>query len=125
MAQYRYKRTFIIPVANLEKTIKSLNAPMTWTDEDGETYSENSEFDFTYKICDTHIEIWDNNEYYNIDYLENKNYMLSERAWEFGFKFEPETEDEVHDKLEQAIKKDLGENKYLEWEDSVKMSVYF
>lgn len=125
MAQYRYKRTFIIPIANLEKTIKKLNAPMTWTDEDGETYSENSEFDFTYKICDTHIEIWDNNECYNIDYLEELNALHYGCAMEFGYKFEPITEDEVHDKLERAVKKDLGEDKYLEWEDNVRMSVYF
>ena len=125
MANYRYKRCLIIPVANLEKTIKKLNAPMTWTDEDGETYSENSEFDFTYKICDTHIEIWDNNEYYNIDYLEELNALHYGCAMEFGYKFEPIREDEVHDKLEQAVKKDLGKDKYLEWEDNVRMSVYF
>ncbi len=125
MANYRYKRCLIIPVANLEKTIKKLNAPMTWTDEDGETYSESSEFDFTYKICDTHIEIWDNNEYYNIDYLEELNALHYGCAMEFGYKFEPIREDEVHDKLEQAVKKDLGKDKYLEWEDNVKMSVYF
>ena len=115
------RRQFTIIVANLEKTIKKLNAPYEW--EDGTT--DKSEFDFQYKICPDHIEIFDANEYYNIDYLENKNCMLSERAWEFGFEFEPETEDDIHNKLERAIKKDLGDDKYLEWEDSVIMSVYF
>ena len=125
MANYRYKRCFVIPVANLEKTIKELNAPEVWTDEDGETYTEKSLFDFQYKIEDTHIEIYDANEYYNIDYLENLNCLLHDCAMEFGFKYKPEREDKIHNQLEEAIKKDLGSDKYLEWENGVVMSVYF
>lgn len=125
MANYRYKRCLIIPIANLVKTIKELNSPEVWTDEDGEIYTDKSPFDFQYEIKDTHIEIYDANEYYNIDYLENLNCMLYDCAMEFGFKYEPEREDKVHNQLEKAIKEDLGSDKYLEWEDSVRMSVYF
>lgn len=106
---------------NLKKTIEELNADTVF--EDGESMP--SMFDFTYKVEDNHVRIYDANEYYNIDYLENLNYELSDAAEEFGFKYEPITEDEVHDKLTKAIQKDLGKDKYLEWEDYVVMSVYF
>lgn len=106
---------------NLNKAIAELNAPYVW--EDGET--DDSLFNFTYRVFKNHIHIWDENEYYNIDYVENLNCLAYDAALEFGFKYEPTTEDEVHNKLERAIKKDLGNDKYLEWEDSVVMSVYF
>ena len=121
MARYTYKRAFLFTPANLERAIKKLNSPYVW--EDGT--KDPSEFNFKYQLYSNHIEIFDANEYYNIDYLENKNCMLSERAWGFGFEFEPETEDDIHNQLERAIKKDFGDDKYLEWEDSVRMSVYF
>lgn len=106
---------------NLEKAIEELNAPYVW--EDGET--DPSMFKFCYNVHKNYITIYDENEYYNIDYLENSNCLAYECSLEFGYKFEPETEDKVHEKLERAIKKDLGKDKYLEWEDSVVMSVYF
>ena len=106
---------------NLDKAIAELNAPYVW--EDGET--DPSMFKFCYNVHKNYITIYDENEYYNIDYLEELNSTMYYGAQEFGFKFEPTTEDEVHDKLEKAIKKDLGNDKYLEWEDSVVMSVYF
>ena len=118
-------RRFTIPVSNLEKVIKELNTPSTWTDDDGTTYMDDSMFDFQYRIKDNHIEIFDTNEYYNIDYLEELNCEMYYASQEFGFKYEPTREDEIHDKIEAAIKKDLGKDKYLEWEDNVVMSVYF
>ena len=82
-------------------------------------------FDLTYEVADNHVRIYDANEYYNMDYLENLNYELSYAAEEFGFKYEPQTEDEIFEKLTKAIQKDLGKDKYIEWEDEVVMSVYF
>lgn len=48
---------------------------------------------------------------------------MYDAAMEFGFKYEPCREDEVHDKLLAAIQKDLGKDYYLEWEDSVVMNI--
>lgn len=106
---------------NLKKTIEELNADTIF--EDGESMP--SMFDFTYEVADNHVRIYDTNEYYNMDYLENLNYELSYAAEEFGFKYEPKTEDEIFEKLTKAIQKDLGKDKYIEWEDEVVMSVYF
>lgn len=106
---------------NLENTIKELNSPTVY--EDGETLD--SQFNFKYRMSDNHIEIYDANEQYYMDYLEETNCLLYECSMEFGFEYEPEREDKIFTKLETAIKKDLGEDKYIEWEDNVVMSVYF
>lgn len=106
---------------NLKKTIEELNADTVF--EDGESMP--SMFNFSYHVHKNYITLYDENEYYNIDYLENLNYELSYAAEEFGFEYEPETEDEIFEKLTKAIQKDLGKDKYIEWEDSVAMSVYF
>lgn len=112
-------------LTNLEKVIAELNAPTVW--EDGEV--DESRFDFTYR-CVNHeyhnvpiIEIYDRNECYYADYLEELNCLMYDAAQEFGFKYEPIREDEIHNKLNDAIKKDLGDDHYLEWEDNVVMSV--
>lgn len=112
-------------LTNLEKVIAELNTPTVL--DDGDVLD--SMFDFTYK-CVNHeyhnvpvIEIYDRNEYYNIDYLEELNSEMYYAAQEFGFKYKPIREDEIHDKLNAAIKKDLGNDHYLEWENNVVMSV--
>lgn len=107
---------------NLEKTIAELNSS-TIDEEDG--YEITSPFNFNYRPYKDHIYIWDMNEYYNIDYLENLNSLTYQCSREFGFDFVPETDDKIFRKLSNAIKKDLGMDKYIEWEDSVVMSVYF
>ena len=106
---------------NLEAVIQELNAPTTL--EDGYVLEPN--FDFKYREYPDHIDIFDANECYNIDYLEEVNCMAYDCAQEFGYKYESTTEDDVHNKLTDAIKKDFGEDKYLEWENNVVMSVYF
>lgn len=73
-----------------------------------------SPFSFTYRVEDGRVFIFDRNEYYNIDYLENLNCENYSLAQEFGFKFTPKEEDEIHKQLEDAIKKDFGEDAYLE-----------
>lgn len=106
---------------NLKKTIEELNADTVF--EDGESMS--SMFDFCYHVHKNYITIYDTNEYYNMDYLEELNSEMYYAAQEFGFKYEPEREDEIFNKLTKAIQKDLGKDKYIEWEDNVVMSVYF
>lgn len=112
-------------LANLEKVIAKLNAPTVW--EDGEVVD--SQFDFTYE-CKVHeyhnvpiIEIYDRNEAYHAYYLEDLNSELYYAAQEFGFKYEPIREDEIHDELNAAVKEDLGNDHYLEWENNVVLSV--
>lgn len=99
---------------HLEKIIEELNAPKTY---DGETYE--SEFDF--KVDDDRI--YDANECYHIDYLGDCNSLMYDVCQEFGFPFEPKTIDEIHEKLEKAVKEDFGENTYLDWEDNMTMII--
>ena len=104
---------------NLKKAIEELNSPTVY--EDGETMD--SMFEFKIREGEHGWQIYDCNEYYNIDYLEEVNAIMYDAAMEFGFKYEPCREDEVHDKLLAAVQKDLGTDYYLEWEDSVVMNV--
>ncbi len=62
--------------------------------------------------------IFDENEFYNIDFVETRNCEMESCAEEFGFKFTPQNEDKIMIALETALKKDLkDENAFLEWED--------
>lgn len=103
---------------NLQDTIKELNAPSVI---DGETYE--SSFDFVIQEHNNRVYLFDKNENYHIDYLEELNESMYDLSFEFGFKFKAETVDKIHEKLEQAIKKDLGESAYIEWETNVKMLI--
>ena len=103
-------------LANTLKAIEELNAP---TIIDGEEYE--SQFEFVIDIRDGRLFIYDKNENYHIDYLEEQNCLMYDCAMEFGFKFEAETIDKVHKKLEDAIQKD-GYS-FLEWWDSVAMLI--
>lgn len=99
---------------NLKKVIEELNAP---NEIDGVTYE--SPYDF--KIKDN--KIYDVNECYNIDWLEEQNCLMYDASQEFGFEFEPMSSDTIHDKLLEAVKKDFGEDSYLEWENNVVMVI--
>ena len=103
---------------NLKETIKELNAPSVI---DGETYE--SSFNFIIQEKNNRFYLFDENESYHIDYLEEQNALMYDCSLEFGFKFEAETIDKIHEKLEQAIKKDLGQDAYLEWENNVRMLI--
>lgn len=108
---------------NLQKTIEKLNKPTMIEFEDGIEMFE-SEFNFQIEERNGNLVIYDKNENYNIDYLENLNDELTSILDEFEFgKFEPETVDKIHEELEEAIKKDLGKDAFLEWEDSVVMII--
>lgn len=106
---------------NLENTIKELNAPTVY--EDGEELE--SPFDFTYQVFKNYIHIYDRNESYHIDYLEELNALNRDCAREFGFEYQPINEDKIFTKLTEAIQKDISKEHYIEWEDNVVMSVYF
>lgn len=108
---------------NLEKAIEELNAPKVY--EDGEEMESSFKFTYSYSSLNKYIYIYDINEAYSIDYLDELNSLGRLYAREFGFEYQPTTEDEIFNKLEKAIKKDLGKDKYIEWEDNIVMSVYF
>lgn len=99
---------------NLLSTINKLNEPMII---DGRQYE--SEFHFVLEGN----ELYDKNETYNIDYLETMNCAYQEFNDEFGPYFKYEDEDKIMKKLEDAVKKDLGKNAYIDWVNSVRMVI--
>lgn len=106
---------------HLKKVISDLNADIV--DEDGEVID--SVYDFKIEEYPDHLRIYDSNECYHIDYLEEMNSLAYQAADEFGFEYSPMTEDNIFEELNEAVKADFGKDKYLEWEDNVVMSVYF
>lgn len=109
---------------NLNAVIEELNADKVY-DFEGEKETIESPYHFVTRINEEEncIEVFDENEEYNIDYVENMNCLNYDCSLEFGYKYEPQTEDEIHTKLEEAVKKDFGKDYYLEWYDSVVMQI--
>ena len=101
---------------HLEKALKELN-------ELGTEEGEEALFDFVYEIDDDSVYIYDVNENYTYYYLDDLNKGLKSIAQEFGKEFKPVEEDKIHDKIEAAIKADLGKDTILEWENLVRMIV--
>ncbi len=105
-------------LTSLKAAIKELNAPSII---DGEMFE--SQFEFVVVEENDRLYLFDAKENYYIDYLEEQNSLMYDLSFEFGFKFEAETIDKIHEKLEKAIQKDLGKGAYLEWQDPVKMLI--
>jgi len=103
---------------NLEKVVAKLNSP---TVIDGETFD--SEFDFQIRTGEIYgkeyVDVYDANENYYSDYAYDAHIALVDAAREFGFNVNPHWDDDIRNKLNAAIKKDLGDDCYFEWEDSV------
>ena len=117
--------TIKMKTTNLDKVLAELNAPKTY---DGETFE--SLFNFKTRVVDDHysnsgkrFEIFDANECYYIDYAYENHVGLCQIADEFGFEPPTSYNDDVHDKIEAAVKKDFGEESYLEWVNNVVMMV--
>lgn len=91
---------------NLRKAVEELNE---------------NDFDFVIVEEEKMVYIYDARENYNINYVDDVNEICYEASIEFGFKFEPMTEDDVFEKLESAIKKDFGQDVYLDWETSTRL----
>ena len=114
------KKIKIEKLKNLRKVIDKLNAPRTFEFE-GETETYESPFEFVIKErTDINedktpsIAIYDRNEEYNIDYEENMSCLLGHHY-----------EDDILPQLENAIKKDLGNEYYIEHYDSVLMYIAY
>lgn len=102
----------------LRKVVDELNAPY---DEDIE-----SNFNFSLDFDGDCIRIWDRNETYNINYLDETNSLMYEAHLEFGLpgEFKPTEEDEIKEKLDNALRKDLEkEDVFFDWEDSLVLIV--
>lgn len=104
----------------LQKTINELNASKY--DEDFEEMIE-SPFHFETRTENGLIYLYDSNENYSISYLDEQNSLLYDVCYEFGCKFEPITNDGIHEKLLKAIQKDFGKSAYIEWFDNVTMVI--
>lgn len=88
---------------------------------DGEKFE--STFSFKVRENEDLIFIYDENENYTIDYLEEKNALMQEASFEFGFRFKPIEVDEIYEKIEKAIKKDFGKDAVLDWYDNMTLCV--
>ena len=102
----------------LQKALEMLNTPSII---DGETFE--SVFSFVLKEEDGVIFIYDENENYTIDYLEEKNALMQEASFEFGFSFKPIEVDEIYEKIEKSIKKDFGKDAVLDWYDNMTLCI--
>lgn len=111
-------------MSNLKKAIAELNAPiMLEADDEFEEMIIDSPFKFKIRESDGQIEIYDSNEMYGIYYDEEMYCLMHDAAKEFGFEEPKEVRDTVHEKLLDAVKKDFGEDAFLDWYDSVVMMV--
>ena len=98
----------------LRKVVEELNAP----------YNEDIESNFNFQLdfdgdC---VRIWDRNETYNINYVDEMNSLMYDAHLEFGLpgEFKPAEEDEIKEKLDNALRKDLeDEDVFFDWEDSL------
>lgn len=100
----------------IDKVVAKLNAPI---DDDVESL-------FRFKVVDypDHIELYDANEQYNIDYDDEAFYLAVDAADEFGFEKPKYDESSVTKSIRDAVKKDFGKDAYPEWQDSVRMVIY-
>jgi len=107
---------------NLKKAVAELNKPIM---VDGEEFDRG----FNFVIREDYeregdLVVFDANENYNYDYNDNNYWLMVEAAEEFGLEKPTKyPEDTIHEKLEEAVKKDFGKSAYLEWYDSVVMMV--
>jgi hypothetical protein len=106
-------------LTNLQKVINELNAPFELMGN-----MKESQFNFTIEENDGKIYIYDRNECYYIYYADDMLEMLGDIASEFEHEFDSTNyEDSVSKKLNDAIKKDFGEDAYIEWVDNVVMVI--
>lgn len=99
---------------NLTIVLNELNSMFV---VDGEKFE--SAFSFKVRENEDLIFIYDENENYTVNYLEEKNALMEEASFEFGFNFKPIEVDEVYEYIEKAVKDDFGKNAILEWYDHV------
>ena len=103
---------------NLRKVIRELNAPI---DIDGEKFERG--FEFKIKKEGDSVLLYDCNERYHADYAYESFCLMRQAAAEFGFDPPKEYDDDIYNKLNEALKKDLGNDAFIEWEDHVRMCI--
>ena len=88
-------------IENLKREVEKLN--------------KTEAFEFNFKIREENnlIEIYDANENYSIDWLQETNANLHEVCLEFGKEFKPCENDLIHDRLEIAVKKEEDNSSFL------------
>ena len=100
---------------NLNELLNKLNAH--------DVYGDESLFRFQTRVENGLIHIFDANENYHIDYLEEMNCLMRDASEEFGFDFEPQLDDKIMNQITEAVKVDFGKDAYIEWENNVVMVV--
>ena len=103
---------------NLRRVIEKLNSPV---EIEGEKFDRG--FNFKIEESSEGLRLYDSNEEYYIDYAYSNYCLTCSAAEEFGFEPPKSYDDEIHEELEQALKKGLGKNAYLEWYDNVSMII--
>lgn len=100
----------------LKKVIKRLNSK----DENEDA----SLFNFKAEIIDNVLRVVDCNEEYNVYYLETLNHLMYNSCEEFGIKFKKIEIDEIKEKLDNALKKDLNsQDVFFDWEDTITLVI--
>ena len=107
---------------HLDAVLKKLNAPQTF-EVDGQIETEPSSYDFKYRKEGDMLKIYDANENYTINYVDDLYSMYEELSYEFNFKMPEKIEDKIHPQIEQALKEDGFGDEVLEWENNVIMSI--
>ena len=102
----------------LEKAIAELNAPK---EMEGETYD--SMFNFKMVEYGDTVRVYDSNEMYHCDYAFESYLLMCQAADEFGFDAPNGYDDMVYDTLNEAVKADIGDRAYLEWNTHIDMVV--
>lgn len=113
---------------NLEKEIEQLNAPISGKDEDEKDFTIDSLYCFKYKLNENSIIIYDSNEYFHMDLDEEIRCIVHDACKEFGAEYKtPEsTVERILGLFKEALKKDLNRTDVIvEWEDNIRLTVYF
>lgn len=104
---------------NLINEMEKINAPVVYKDG----CCEESLYKFVLKEIDGRFYVYDENEQYHIHWLEDTNYELQELAKEFNRTVKSIQKDYMRERLENALKLDLGNDAYFEWSNNVVMVI--
>lgn len=108
-----------IKLENLTKEINKINEPITFADGT----EEDSLYNFVIEERNNRVVVYDLNENYHINWLEDTNCEIKALCEEFNRPIKLLEKDIMKERLLNALKLDLGENAYFEWENNVVLAI--